>query len=84
MVESTNNRLSNRQMAMEKNDDDLLGFRILGKPEVTSGECSVGSKSAVNDFREVKPVSFSSNMEALKPPPFVVKATRLERLNSEL
>ena len=61
-------------MVMEKHDDDLVGFRIIGKSEVTSGS-SVGSKSAVNDFREVKSVSFSlegSNAEALKPPPFVV------------
>jgi hypothetical protein len=74
MVESTNKRLSNKQMAMEKHGNDLLGFRILGKPEVTSGELSVAS--AVKDFREVKPVSFSlegSNPKALKLPPFVVK-----------
>ena len=75
MVESTNKRLNNRQMAMENHDDGLLGFRILGKPEVTSEECSVGSNSAANDFREVKPVSVSSNIKALKPPRFVVKAT---------
>ena len=74
MVESTNERLNNRQMAMEKHDDDLVCFRILGKPEVTNGS-SVESKSAVNDFREVKSVSFSldgSNTKALKPSPFVV------------
>ena len=83
MVESTKERLNNKQTAMEKHDDDAVGFRMLGKPEVTSGS-SVGSKSAVNDFREVKPVSFSlkgSNTEVFKPPPFVVKATRLDRLN---
>jgi hypothetical protein len=83
MVKSTNKRLNNRQRVMEKHDDDnLLGFRILGKPEVTSG-----SKSAVNDFREVKPVSFSlegSNIKASKLPPFVVKATRPDPLNFEL
>ena len=63
-------------MAMEKDDNDILGFRILGKPEVTSGERSVESKSAV------KPVSFSfegSNINALNPPPFVDKASRPER-----
>ena len=63
-------------MEIEKHGDDLLRFRILGfgKPasEVTSGKLIVGSKSAVNDFREVKPVSSSlegSNTKALKPPP---------------
>jgi hypothetical protein len=84
MVKSTNERLNNRKMAMEKHDDDLVGFRVLGKLEVTSGS-SVGSKSAVNDFREVKPVSFSlegsNSTEALKPPAFVAKATRLDLLN---
>ena len=84
MVESANERLNNRQMAMEKHDDDVISFRMLGKREVTS-ESRVGSKSAVNDFREVKPVSFSlkgSNPEVFKfkPPPFVVKATRLDCL----
>ena len=39
LVESTNKRLNSRQMAMEKDDNDILSFRILGKPEVTSGEC---------------------------------------------
>ena len=85
VVESTNKRLSNRQMATEMHDDDLSGFHILGKPEVTIG-CSVGSKPAENDFREVTPVSFSlegSNIKALKLPPFVVKATPLESLNFE-
>jgi hypothetical protein len=84
VVESTNKRLNNKQMAMEKKGDDLLGFRILVKPEVISGECSVGSKSELNDFREVKPVSFSlegSNTKALKPPPFVDKAIRPEPLD---
>ena len=76
-------------MAMEKYGDDLLGFRILGKPGVTSGEYSVGSKSAVNDFREVKLVSFSlegSNTEAPEAPPFIVEGTRplAEPLNFEL
>ena len=82
LVKSTNERLNNRQMAMEKHDDGLVGFRILGKPESGS---RVGSRSAVNDFREVKPVSFSlegsNSTESLKPPPFVAKATRLDRLN---
>lgn len=81
MVESTNKRLNNKQMAMEKNGDGLLDFGILVKPEVTSGECSVESKSAMNGFREVKPVSFSlkgSNTKALEAPPFVVKGTRPE------
>ena len=83
MVESTNKRLNDRQMAMEKHDDDLLGFRILGKPEVTSGECSVRSRSAVKDFREVRPVLSvfleGSKTKVLEPPPFVVKATRSEQ-----
>ena len=87
MVESTNKRLNNRQMVMEKHDDSLLSFRMLGKPEVTSGKCSVEPKSAVNDFRGVKPESFSlegSNTKPLRPPLFVVKATRPELLNFEL
>ena len=51
MVESKNKRLNNKKMAMEKYGDDLMGFLILGKPEVTSGECSVGSKSAERILR---------------------------------
>ena len=72
MVESTNKKLNNRQMAMEKHGDDLLGFRIV---EVTSGECTV------NDFREVKPVSFSLEGSNTKILPFEVKGTRPEPLN---
>ena len=53
MVESKNKRLNNKKMAMEKYGDDLLGFLILGKPEVTTWECSVqvGSKSAERILR---------------------------------
>ena len=57
-------------MITEKHGNDLLGFRVLAKPEVASRECSVGSKS---DFG--KAVFFSlegSNLKSLKPPPFVV------------
>ena len=69
MVESTKNRLNSRQMAMEKRDDDPLGFRILGKPEVTSGGFSVGSnlKSTVNDFRGAKLVSFLWRVPIQRP-----------------
>ena len=84
MVESTNKRLSSKQMTMEKHGDDLLGFRMLVKLEVTSGECKVGSKSEANDFREVSFSLEGSNTKASKLPPFVVEPTASpESLNFE-
>lgn len=65
-------------MPMENHDNDLLSFRMLGKPEVTNERSGV---AGMNDFLEVKPVSFSTELKALKAPPltsvFVVEATRL-------